>query len=83
MTEKVSCAFLDRMLAAMSQDTSQNGGSFLNEDTFAEHLESANSKSIKEILRMPLILAAMGGQNQLLTESLATKIQSLIGEITG
>lgn len=87
LTEKVSCSFIDRLLASLSDEGANEGSAtgqgFLNDDTFAEHLESANSKSIKEILRVPMMLAAMGGQNQLLTEFMVSRIQILSTEIAG
>ena len=87
LTEKVSCSFIDRLLASLSDEgvneDSAIGQGFLNDDTFAEHLESANSKSIKEILRVPMMLAAMGGQNQLLMEFMVSKMQVVSTEIAG
>jgi len=35
----------------------------LYEDSFSEMLESSNSKLIKEVLRIPILLAVLGGDN--------------------
>ena len=55
----------------MIQNIIQNPNkSFMGDDTFSEHIESANFKSIKEILEPPMKLVAMSGNYRGMVEML-------------
>ena len=59
VSEKISCFFIEQTCSQIGEE--ESSASFKDDDTFIEHLESANTKSIKEIVRMPVALAAMSG----------------------
>ena len=75
VSEKISCFFIERSSAQIGEV--ESSASFKDDDTFIEHLESANPKSIKESIKMPVALAAMSGQTQPLAEFLALTLKDL------
>jgi hypothetical protein len=67
----------EKSIDLIKQILANPDGSFLNDDTFSEHLESANFKSIKEILIPPMTLIAMSGNCKGLSDMIVSSISSI------
>ena len=53
---------------------------FDQDDTFIEHIESSNSKSIKEILKPILTLVAMSASTDSVLSFLTSKLKTIFDE---
>lgn len=74
VTEKVSCGFVKLLVGQLGSLEAGEVG-FNNDDTLIEHLETTNTKSIKEILRLPIALSAAAGNTLPLAEFLVLSLK--------
>ena len=74
VTEKVSCGFVELLLGQLGGLEAAEVG-FQNDDTLIEHLETTNTKSIKEVLRLPIALSAAAGNTSPLAEFLVLSLK--------
>lgn len=70
----MSCGFVKLLVGQLGSLEAGEVG-FKNDDTLIEHLETTNTKSIKEVLRLPIALSAAAGNTLPLAEFLVLSLK--------
>lgn len=70
---------LNKMVESLNSEDAECVG-FDQDDTFIEHIESSNSKSIKEILKPILTLVAMSASTDSVLSFLTSKLKTIFDE---